>query len=664
MPSSTPSAVDALELGSGRSRMRWRSAGLATAFTSSGVTNSRPASHAHALAACSSAVAPRGDTPSASDGESRGRRHSAHDVGEHRRLDPERVDLEPRRGQVGRVATGADAGAGDVVGVEAAVVAGEHLLLLLERRVADLQLEQEAVELGLGQRVGALVLDRVLGGDHDERVGQRVGLALDRDLPLLHRLEQRGLGLRRRAVDLVGEQQVGEHRALAERNVPPTRVEDHLADHVGRHQVGRELHALELEVERGGHRLDEQRLGHAGHAFEQHVAAHEQRGDEARQRALLADDDLADLVAQGEDRRRGRRLVSRRPWRTSWRMVSSSWQRRRAHARRGRARRRAPHATRSRSSPVRSATTARRWSARRCVGGKPEARRTSPRRVEPQRRRGPSVARLRCCRRPTARDELDPAMPPAAARGTGGRGGGAAPQRVEHEAPRRAGRRPGNTRRDQVGQRLVALARRRTASMIATALAARLRRKEAHSRACCCPALSSRSFDERVGAADRRSIPPVADDRGSSTTLVASPKHDALAVAGSRRSGRSAVAVSTTRARSMPSTSHSPVVMRPRTGSSPSARPAAMPGPATTSVPPARTHAVQSTAAGRRRACRGAAMRSCVGPSSATSWPTRRRRRSPSSSSTRPLVPSGASKSATERPGRRWTPHRAGEQRR
>ena len=51
------------------------------------------------------------------------------------------------------------------------VVPSEHLLLLVRARVPDLELEEEPVELGLGQRVGALVLHRVLGGDHDERVG-------------------------------------------------------------------------------------------------------------------------------------------------------------------------------------------------------------------------------------------------------------------------------------------------------------------------------------------------------------------------------------------------------------------------------------------------------------------------------------------------------------
>ena len=44
---------------------------------------------------------------------------------------------------------------------------------------------------------------------------QRSRLALDRHLALLHRLEQRRLGLRWGAVDLVGEQDVGEDRARA-----------------------------------------------------------------------------------------------------------------------------------------------------------------------------------------------------------------------------------------------------------------------------------------------------------------------------------------------------------------------------------------------------------------------------------------------------------------
>ena len=61
--------------------------------------------------------------------------------------------------------------------------------------VADDELEQEAVELGFGERVGAFVLDGVLGGEDEEGVGQVDGLVADGDLTLLHGFEQGALDL-------------------------------------------------------------------------------------------------------------------------------------------------------------------------------------------------------------------------------------------------------------------------------------------------------------------------------------------------------------------------------------------------------------------------------------------------------------------------------------
>ena len=189
-------------------------------------------------------------------------------------------------------------------------VAGRHLVddldLLVRRRIADVDLEHEAIELRLGQRVGALLLDGILRGEDQKRQRQRVGLPAGRDAVLLHRLQQRRLRLGRRAVHLVGQHDVREDR-------PAHEAEDaaaggaillqHVgAGDVGRHQVGRELDPPERQRQRVGQRLDEQRLGQARHADEQAVPAREQRHQQMVDDLLLAHDALADLGHQGAAR--------------------------------------------------------------------------------------------------------------------------------------------------------------------------------------------------------------------------------------------------------------------------------------------------------------------------------------------------------------------------
>ena len=122
------------------------------------------------------------------------------------------------------------------------------------------------------------MLDGVLGGEHEERLGQRERLAADRHLALLHRLEQRALHFGRRSVDLVGQQDVGEDRARLHGEVAGALVEDLGADEVGGEQVGRELHPPERARHRRGEGADGEGLGKSGHAFEQHVAV----GQESR----------------------------------------------------------------------------------------------------------------------------------------------------------------------------------------------------------------------------------------------------------------------------------------------------------------------------------------------------------------------------------------------
>ena len=188
---------------------------------------------------------------------------------------------------------------------DAAALAGrlaEDLQLLVGRRIRHADIEHEPVELGLGERVRPLLLDRVLSRQDEERVGQAVRLVPRRDVPLLHRLQERGLGLGGRPVDLVGEDDVGEQGPGDEGELAPAGLgvvlEDVGPGDVRGHHVGRELDAAERQAQDPRHGAHEQRLRQPRHADEQGVAS----GEEARQELLddlvLADDRLGDLATK------------------------------------------------------------------------------------------------------------------------------------------------------------------------------------------------------------------------------------------------------------------------------------------------------------------------------------------------------------------------------
>ena len=184
--------------------------------------------------------------------------------------------------------------------------------------VVDDDLEHEAIDLRFGQGIGSFLLDRVLRRQDEERSRQRVRRLADGDLPLGHRLEQRALHLRRRAVDLVGQDDVGEHRPLLHREFAGSRVVDLRADDVGGQQVGRELDALELQVQSAGHGADGERLRQPRHAFEEHVPVGEQADEEAVDEVPLADQDALDRAVERVefrpqllDDRRGRSWLPR-----------------------------------------------------------------------------------------------------------------------------------------------------------------------------------------------------------------------------------------------------------------------------------------------------------------------------------------------------------------
>ncbi len=122
-----------------------------------------------------------------------------------------------------------------------------------------------------------MVLDRILRGDHQKGLRQAMRVAVHRHLALVHRLEQRGLRLGSGAVDLVGQQDVGEHRPGLELEALLAGRVDGDAHHVAGQHVAGELDALEGAVQAAGQRVRQRGLAHARNALDQQVPAREQR---------------------------------------------------------------------------------------------------------------------------------------------------------------------------------------------------------------------------------------------------------------------------------------------------------------------------------------------------------------------------------------------------
>ncbi len=166
------------------------------------------------------------------------------------------------------------------------------------RQVVDQDIEHESIELGFGQRIGALHFDRVLRRQHEERLFQRIAHAAGRDLMFLHGFQQRRLRLGRRAVDFVGQDHVGEDRAFDELQFAMAvgrLFQNFGAGDVGRHQVRRELDAMKFQMEDLARRADQQGFRQPGGTGDQAMPAGKQADQQLGRDFLLADDDFGQL---------------------------------------------------------------------------------------------------------------------------------------------------------------------------------------------------------------------------------------------------------------------------------------------------------------------------------------------------------------------------------
>jgi hypothetical protein len=163
--------------------------------------------------------------------------------------------------------------------------------LVFSRGIAQVNAHEEAVQLGLGQREGALVLDGVLGGQDHERMRHGARRAVHGHLPFLHRLQQGGLRLGRRPVDFVGQKDLGHDRPRSIFEVARLLVVHGDTGDVGGEQIGGELDAPKDAARRTGDAAGQHGLSHTWHVLDEDMAPAHEGCHRQLYLAALADDD-------------------------------------------------------------------------------------------------------------------------------------------------------------------------------------------------------------------------------------------------------------------------------------------------------------------------------------------------------------------------------------
>ena len=118
----------------------------------------------------------------------------------------------------------------------------------------------------------------------------------------LHRLQKRRLGARAGAIDLIGQQQLAEHRPPdeTERAASRFRFLQHLgAQNIGGHQIRRELHPAFIEAENLAEYFHKACFPQPGDADQQQMPTGENGNQGFLDHAGLAVDDAADTVPGG-----------------------------------------------------------------------------------------------------------------------------------------------------------------------------------------------------------------------------------------------------------------------------------------------------------------------------------------------------------------------------
>ena len=147
----------------------------------------------------------------------------------------------------------------------------DHLGQLLSRGIAHNQLVKESIKLSLRQWIGSLLVDRILGGEHEEWSVQFSDFPSSRHAALLHRFQHSGLGLWSGAIDLIRQNQMCKNRPVLKLKHPFSLISfvHHVcSEHIGRHEVWGELYAIEGQVEYLAEGANQQCFAKPGDALE------------------------------------------------------------------------------------------------------------------------------------------------------------------------------------------------------------------------------------------------------------------------------------------------------------------------------------------------------------------------------------------------------------
>ena len=147
----------------------------------------------------------------------------------------------------------------------------------------------------------AVILERVLGGQHKEWLRERVCVVIDRYLEVVHRLQEARLRLGGCSIDFVGQDDVREDRALLELELTLPGIVDRHAEDIGRKQIAGKLDPLEAAAQRSGEGLGKRGLADSRDVLYQEVSPSQQRDDGEAYRLRLPEEDLLDVRLQSSD---------------------------------------------------------------------------------------------------------------------------------------------------------------------------------------------------------------------------------------------------------------------------------------------------------------------------------------------------------------------------